>query len=85
MDEEQASWCVISILGCLRDKHWGAPGCGGDVRLCHSQTCGVCVGRVGWGCEREREREEGDRRAAVEQQRGTKERERRKLPWRSSG
>ena len=26
MDEEQASWCVMSILGCLRDKHWGAPG-----------------------------------------------------------
>ena len=25
MDEEQASWCVISISGCLRDKHWGAP------------------------------------------------------------
>ena len=32
----------------------------------------VCVWRVGWGCERERE--EGDRRAAVEQLRGTKER-----------
>ena len=26
MDEEQASWCVISISGCWRDKHWGAPG-----------------------------------------------------------
>ena len=26
MDEEQASWCVMSISGCLRDKHWGAPG-----------------------------------------------------------
>ena len=57
MDEEQASWCVISISGCLRDNHWGAPGCGGDVRLCHSQTWGVCVGRVAWGCERERERQ----------------------------
>ena len=26
MDEEEASWCVISIAGCLRDNHWGAPG-----------------------------------------------------------
>lgn len=57
MDEEEASWCVISIAGCLRDKHWGAPGCGGDVRLCHSQTCGMCVWRVAWGCVRERERQ----------------------------
>ena len=62
-------------LGCTR--------CGGDVRLCHSQTCGVCV--CGEWVGGVREREEGDRRAAVEQQRGTKERERRKLPWRSSG
>ena len=85
MDEEEASWCVISIARCLRDKHWGAPGCGGDVRLCHSQTCGVCV-CGGWvGSVRERERQEGDRRAAVEQQHGTKERESRKLSWGSSG
>ena len=40
-------------------------------------VCGEWVGGV-----REREREEGDRRAAVEQQRGTKERETRELPWR---
>lgn len=40
----------------------GCTGCGGDVRLCHSQTCGVCVWRMGWECEREREtggRQEG--------------------------
>lgn len=35
----------------------GCTGCGGDVRLCHSQTCGMCVWRVAWGCVRERERQ----------------------------
>lgn len=85
MDEEEASWCVISIAGCLRDKHWGAPGCGGDVRLCHSQTCGVCVWRVGWECEREREtggRQEGCGGAAAWDKR---ERETRELPLGFSG
>ena len=45
-------------------------------------------GGLGWTRRRlvrERERQEGDRRAAVEQQHGTKERESRKLSWGSSG
>ena len=77
MDEEEASWCVISIARCLRDKHWGAPGCGGDVRLCHSQTCGVCVeGELGL---LERDRDRGGRQegcggaAAWDRREGNKE------------
>ena len=52
------------------------------MRLCHSQTCGVCVWRVGWGCEREIETDRGGRQegcggAAVWDKR---ERETRELP-----
>ena len=30
-------------FGLLERQTLGCTGCGGDVRLCHSQTCGVCV------------------------------------------
>ena len=70
-----AGFLVCNLhFGLFERQTLGCTGCGGDVRLCHSQTCGVCVCGEWVGGVREREREEGDRRAAVEQQRGTKER-----------
>ena len=54
-----AGFLVCNLhFGLFERQTLGCTGCGGDVRLCHSQTCGVCVWRVGWGCERERERRE---------------------------
>ena len=56
-DGRGAGFLVCNLhFGLFERQTLGCTGCGGDVRLCHSQTCGVCVGRVGWGCERERER-----------------------------
>ena len=55
----------------------GCTGCGGDVRLCHSQTCGVCVeGELGL---LERDRDRGGRQegcggaAAWDRREGNKE------------
>ena len=86
-NEVKVTGCVTSSARCSRDKHWGAPGCGGDARLYHSQTCGVCVWRVGWGRETEIETERGGRqegccRAAAWDKR---QRERRQLLWPFSG
>ena len=80
-DGRGAGFLVCNLhFGLLERQTLGCTGCGGDVRLCHSQTCGVCVWRVGWGCERERGgRQEGCGGAAAWDKR---ERETRELPWR---
>ena len=58
-DGRGAGFLVCNVhFGLFERQTLGCTRCGGDVRLCHSQTCGVCVWRVGWGCERERERRE---------------------------
>ena len=85
MDEEQASWCVISISGCLRDKHWGAPVRWRCETLPLPDLWCVCVCGEWVGGVRERERggrQEGCGGAAAWDKR---ERETRELPWRSSG
>ena len=54
-----AGFLVCNLhFGLLERQTLGCTGCGGDVRLCHSQTCGVCVCGEWVGGVRERERRE---------------------------
>ena len=85
-DGRGAGFLVCNLhFGLFERQTLGCTGCGGDVRLCHSQTCGVCVCGEWVGGVRERERggrQEGCGGAAAWDKR---ERETRELPWRSSG
>ena len=43
-DGRGAGFLVCNVhFGLFERQTLGCTGCGGDVRLCHSQTCGVCV------------------------------------------